>query len=565
MTHKLVLSTFKDVLQNKEIVSFDLLLEMVNHIELPIFIRYPFTLTSIGKAESLLSKTQYHTLFYQMLRKLIHSSLTSRNRSQIKSLLQQSNNNGLINFDERYELESFVEDYSSSAKSVNAIPLEEQLEELNTTIKCFPDNNDLSESLKHTKSAIQSRSLRRATLEFVKTVVTMLPVIAKHELDETSLLDMSDIKQVTSFTTQLKLHDIESIIACGRVYLEENKNLLAELSIQEASPVITELSSLSGLNPAKFLDVWIEFAISFDQIEKNSQFTIELGDSISDLNQSILLNFYSLLQNIDLITYELVDKMIERVDDTLFLRFPFTLTSIAKKESLFKKHQWESLFYKILKKIAETSPLSHKGLAKFKMVLKSARKNRLLSAERIYELDSIAESQNIFQDQRYQQLQSQVNKLRGDFEKISRQVEANTANIANVAHALTDLKLALQAQAKRKMIIGIAKAALSLIPVIGGCTAQALDATHLLDLSDVVELTSALTELPVEDVEHAMSMGKDYLLENKDMINNSIIDAVAERIGGDPDQFLSSWMFSAIEWKKLNETPSIKSKSELED
>lgn len=306
-----------------------------------------------------------------------------------------------------------------------------------------------------------------------------------HTLEDVSYVDISvDFQLITvrvaegmevwRFSEWLKLHQIESFITCDEKQLSEEKNQESQLWICR-----------------RFLDV----------IEDPEKFS-----------------------------FPLLGKMFDRVKDISEFKFPYTLANIELAQNLASKTAINALIYPVLERLTESCVHGSIYIAQFKLLVDSVLEKGLITQGQLYKLNSDAEDNKTFSDERFKQLERNV-------EALKKEVDINRKNIENVSNSLNQLKMSLNQQRKRNMYFSVAKVALAFVG------AAAIDFfSSIYDLSDLKEIGAAILKIKPEKMGSLLAKGVTSIHENMDVPAAALI----KQAGYDPDEFVNVWVSTFV-------------------
>lgn len=175
-------------------------------------------------------------------------------------------------------------------------------------------------------------------------------------------------------------------------------------------------------------------------------------------------------------------------------------------------------------------------VAGFKAVLRHCVLHNIFDQHAADVFDSVAEDQKTFSDERFQQLQRQVDQLQKQVMAAHQRLDSVEHNVQKIAEDLDALKDAMLQRKKRELIFGVAKVALSLLS-FGAFSLL----TACVDLSDVYELGATLLRLQPADSEMLLKQGMTYWTAHRSNLLDSGVEITMQKMGLNPDEFVDSW------------------------
>ncbi|PCI36007.1 MAG: hypothetical protein COB50_05195 [Thiotrichales bacterium] len=278
----------------------------------------------------------------------------------------------------------------------------------------------------------------------------------------------------------------------------------------------------------------------WDMREFNKARSVKLDGEKKNNDASIewlVKTFFKVINNPDLFSLDLLDKMFSKTVNMECFPFPYTLACIAVRLDPSCKGTVRAMVYKNLETLTaccvvpedESKKDDHVGsryISHYKQLLASTERNGMITESQKFYLEDIAKINRIFSDRRFKVLEREV-------KGIQEQVTTNTKNIGSLNKSLNHLKTALKKKAKREVYFGIIKTALALVggQILGSMTA-------ICDLSDLSEVASVVCTCSSKEADTWIAKGVECLSNNMDEVAETMI----EKAGYTPEEFVDTWV-----------------------
>ncbi len=233
----------------------------------------------------------------------------------------------------------------------------------------------------------------------------------------------------------------------------------------------------------------------------------------------------------EIIDLPLLAELYANASHILLFKFPYTLSCIFSKRgehTLADQEAIGQLVFHALDYAREELLASEDHLVQYKMLLESALARGFLDRYQKKLLSRRAERDDTLRDERVLEMQHKIRHL-------ALRVDVNARNIKTVAHVIKRLQKAKQKEAKRKLVFGIASAALTFF---GGQVFDLLG--KVADLSDLKDLASVALRIPSTTIESVWEKGQEKLC-------TAVAEKLLSKAGLDPSAELKEWETLALE------------------
>jgi WD40 repeat protein len=302
--------------------------------------------------------------------------------------------------------------------------------------------------------------------------------------------------------------------------------------LSKTSPTTSSILSL-----AKFPDGRIAYAcrknpvgiLDFYPVEPDTQEHPSAEELTLQEHKWQVARFNELLENPKKIVPHTLHEMFERVDNVVDFKLPYTLACIGVVGDLENETGLgNELITEVkigLELLADRCMFNNQCIAIYEAILCSARDKKFISQMEFYALESKAQTNSTLNDPRFQRVLAITQHLQA-------QVDANRENIQRLGDDLSQLKKALEAKAKRDMLVGIAS---SVFAFFGGQLLSSL--SSLVDLSNFYELGSSLFKCDISVFMQYCAQGMAALQNNMKPATQIAI----EKMVCNPEALLKLW------------------------